>query len=209
MLTSLILAVALAATPATRPAVVIPVPATAEAYLTLQKNRDALAKQVAAMTAKLEAMDEALQKADGRAKEAESAGGWPKVHVTGLDLEDKLLVKKMVFGRVNMVKLSTTKFDGFLPVKMSSGLLPLSRMRQTTKVYQSNRSIAENTEKCEYARPGELRLGGMDRAAPAVNVHVGIYLDGKLIFEDMARPDHESVNWPEPESPWWKDKKGQ
>lgn len=68
MLTNLIFALAFAATPASKPAVVIPVPATPEAFLTLQKNREAVAKQVADLSARLAAMDEALAKADGRAK---------------------------------------------------------------------------------------------------------------------------------------------
>jgi len=205
MLTSLILAVALAATPATRPAVVIPVPATAEAYLTLHKNRDALAKQVAAMTAKLEAMDEALAKADGTDRDKETVDGWPRYHTKGLEMADKLLVGKMKFGRVTMEMRSTSVFNGSLPLSIESGKLPISRLRQTSKGYLVDRSVVSYTEKCVMTKPGEVHVGGMSRLPPPVNVHVGIYLDGKLIFEDMARPDHESVNWPSPSAPWWKE----
>jgi len=198
MLTSLILAVALAATPATRPAVVIPVPATAEAYLTLQKNRDALAKQVAAMTAKLEAMDEALQKADGRAK----ALKWPKIAPDG---------EHFNFGRLEMVGKRMVYFHGGVKASTKDGPLPLARMTQTTKVLCADKSVVVHSENCipvgkstTEIHTGGMRTDSIDKAGGAVNTYVTITLDGKTIYEDIAKPaDASCLSSDETGKPWW------
>jgi hypothetical protein len=196
----------LCAVPATKPAPVIPVPASSEAYLALSANRDKLAAQIEAMSARLAAIDEALAKADGAKKE--KAFTFP--HYFTEDQSMKIVAVQVGDGRKGLY------LRGFLDVDFADDAPGKYEVRWR---YQVNRDGAIGWR--EYKTKLEAGIGKKQSAFrfdathvslrnskrwDPINAHVLILKDDKPYCETLWKPADKLAKYkPDGKAFWWDD----
>jgi len=190
----------------TNPSVLpMPVPTTPEQFLTMQANREKLAKQVAELSARLAAIDAALEKAAGQKKEEDK---WP--HYFTEDQSVKVLAvsvgegRKMTYLRGFLDLEFTEKPDGKYEVRwrFQVGHNGVAGWRE----YKVRVVVGDGKVQAPFMFDANHIIRYNQGRWEPVNAHVLILKDGKPYCETLWRPDAKDAMFkPDGKLHWWDD----